>query len=116
MVFNELNTRLLIPYTKGNFMFYREVNYHHYLVGAVVFGAVFLNSAKIESSDWVSGAGIAAVICLGFGVSTLLRYARNTKEDLRASTEFAREEELRREYSERISALERTIDRMNEKA
>lgn len=116
MVFNELNTRLLIPYTKGNFMFYREVNYHHYFVGAVVFGAVFLNSAKIESSDWVSGAGVAAVICLGFGVSTLLRYARNTKEDLRASTEFAREEELRREYSERISALERTIDRMNEKA
>lgn len=116
MVFNVLNTELLIPYTKGNFMFYREVNYHHYLVGAVVFGAVFLNSAKIESSDWVSGAGIAAVICLGFGVSTLLRYSRNTKEDLRAATEFARESELRTEFTDRISTLERTIERMKEKA
>jgi hypothetical protein len=115
MVFNELNTKFTHTLYKGNFMFYREVNYHHYLIGAVVFGTIFLNSAKIESSDWVSGAGVAAVICLGFGVSTLLRYARNTKEDLRAATEFARESELRTEFTDRISELERTIRRMNEK-
>lgn len=96
-------------------MFYREVGYQHYFVGAAVFGAVFLHSAKIESTDWVSAAGVAALICVGFGVATLLRVMKNTKDDLRGQVEYAREEEIRREYGDRIASLERHLDRMGEK-
>ena len=96
-------------------MFYREVGYQHYFVGAIVFGAVFLHSAKIEATDWVSAAGIAALICFGFGVSTLLRYVKNTKDDLRHQVEYAREEELRREFTDRIANIERNFDRTGDK-
>lgn len=96
-------------------MFYREVGYQHYFVGAIVFGAIFLHSAKIESSDWVAGAGVAALICAGFGVSVLLRLVKNTKDDLRGQVEYAREEELRREFADRVANLERHMDRMSDK-
>ena len=96
-------------------MFYREVGYQHYFVGAVVFGAVFLHSAKIESSDWISAAGVFSLICVGFGVSALMRLAKNTKDDLRSQVEWAREEEIRREFTDRIANVEKFTDRMNDK-
>ena len=96
-------------------MFYREVGYHHYFVGAVVFGAVFLHSAKIETTDWVAASGVAALICLGFGISVLLRLMKATKDDLRGQMEYSRDEDLRREFTERVANVERHFDRMSEK-
>jgi len=96
-------------------MFYREVGYQHYFVGAVVFGAVFIHSAKIESSDWTSAAGVFALVCAAFGVATLLRVLKNTKDDLRGQVEYAREEEIRREFTDRIANIERNYDRVSEK-
>ena len=96
-------------------MFYREVGYQHYFVGAIVFGAVFLHSAKIETTDWVAAAGVATLICLGFGVATLMRLLKNTKDDLRAQAEYAREEEIRREFADRIANVERHCDRVSDK-
>ena len=96
-------------------MFYREIGYHHYFVGAVVFGAVFLHSAKIETTDWVAAAGVATLICLGFGVATLMRLLKNTKDDLRAQVEISREDEIRREFADRIANVERHCDRVSDK-
>jgi len=96
-------------------MFYREVGYQHYFVGAVVFGAVFIHSAKIESSDWTSAAGVFALVCVAFGVATLLRVLKSTKDDLRGQVEYAREEEIRREFTDRIANIERNYDRVSDK-
>jgi len=90
-------------------MFYRDMNYNQYFVAAAVLAGVFLNSAKIECSDWVAAAGVASAVLFGFGVFGLLRTLKNTKDDLNHQNRYMAEDELRRDMTDRIANIEREI-------
>jgi len=90
-------------------MFYRDNNYNQYFVAAAVLVGVFLNSAKIECSDWVAAAGVGSAILFGFGVFGLMRVLQNTKDDLKHQNRYMAEDELRRDMTDRIASLEREV-------
>ena len=92
-------------------MFYRDMNYNQYFVAGSVLTVVFFNSAKIQCSDWVAAAGVAGAVLFGFGVFGLLRTLSNTKDDLRHATQYAAEDEMRRDLADRIANVERDLDR-----